>query len=149
MTNLGHALIIIKDNDLASRCRVEAHGGGYRTSIKSSQKFRTPFVYFLCFFLKKTQHTEAASGNEQSLGVGKGKKGDVGAGLGSATLTAYIYTGEVRLGQRFQCLILRITCRIITTKRSLGYLSTSEQLHQNFWNWCPEAWIFQCFPGYS
>ena len=82
MINLGHPLMIIQDNDLASRCRGEAHGGGkWHMSINSSQKFRTPFIYFLCFFLKKTQHTEAASSNEQSLGVGKGEKGDLGAGL--------------------------------------------------------------------
>lgn len=36
---------------------------------------------------------EAASSNEQSLGVGKGEKGDLGAGLGSETLTTHIYTG--------------------------------------------------------
>ena len=94
MINLGHGLIIIKDNNLTSRCIGEAHGGGkWHMSLNSPQKFRTPFIYFLCFFLKKTQHTEAASSNEQSLGVGKGEKGDLGAGLGSETLTTHIYTG--------------------------------------------------------
>lgn len=52
-------------------------------------------------------------------------------------LTAPCARGWTEAGRWGQWLIIRLPRRIATTKRFLGYLSTSDLLSQNLQGWCP------------